>query len=583
MNDTVKKAEAPPPAATKVNIPKPKPARPALKIDNPSTPGATFVFRDKNGTAMRYVIAFIQNNISYHVSHRFAAAQRVPVDLLVGQAEAFNEFIDSNNFNATDSAIFKEMKDVIAAELEARRLRFEKNSAEGRAEFYDLTEMLKEGVECVADFNDELVAGPITGVQMKYTWMGVPYIQVNLRVIHNMNGVVEEGEYGATIGYYEGFAKLDRLPVYPMSAEIKAKLIERGKIFMKFASGVSYLAYSGHLTRTSWFGEKTYRAAGRAMIDVGSFKRVDSDQQRQEMRNSRIQGIDTHDEDASALTAEDFSLTEENCWRTFPYTLGFSFAAKQWGSMRVEELSDINWRNDAFEKLVLDERLKELVKALVSNQSGTFEDLIEGKGGGTIFLLHGPPGEGKTLTAEAIAELLHKPLYSISVGELGIDPKSLELRLREVLDIATVWDAVILIDEADIFLEERDEHNILRNAMVGVFLRLLEYHQGVLFLTTNRVKNIDEAFYSRISVGLHFKKGEDEKRAQIWTNLLAAAKVEGVNVDKLKSERLNGRQIKSAIRLSQTLAKARETVIDDALIGEVIELTTSFERERQKK
>ena len=90
------------------------------------------------------------------------------------------------------------------------------------------------------------------------------------------------------------------------------------------------------------------------------------------------------------------------------------------------------------------------------------------------------------------------------MGELGTDPRQLESSLREILDVATAWDAVIGLDEADVFLEARDEHDIVRNAMVGVFLRLLEYHQGVLFLTTNRVKNIDSAFYSRISVALQY-------------------------------------------------------------------------------
>lgn len=58
----------------------------------------------------------------------------------------------------------------------------------------------------------------------------------------------------------------------------------------------------------------------------------------------------------------------------------------------------------------------------------------------------------------------------------------------------------MLLDEADVFLERRVNNDIKRNAMVGVFLRLLEYHQGILFLTTNRVSTFDDAFNSRISV-----------------------------------------------------------------------------------
>lgn len=57
-------------------------------------------------------------------------------------------------------------------------------------------------------------------------------------------------------------------------------------------------------------------------------------------------------------------------------------------------------------------------------------------------------GVGKTLTAEAVAELLHTPLYSISVGELGTDAVMLEKQLREILEVSRTWNSVILIDEA---------------------------------------------------------------------------------------------------------------------------------------
>ena len=67
-------------------------------------------------------------------------------------------------------------------------------------------------------------------------------------------------------------------------------------------------------------------------------------------------------------------------------------------------------------------------------------------------MLHGPPGTGKTLTAEGIAELLKRPLYMVSTGELGTRSDQLEIELNKILDVAHSWGAVLLLDEADVFL-----------------------------------------------------------------------------------------------------------------------------------
>jgi hypothetical protein len=149
---------------------------------------------------------------------------------------------------------------------------------------------------------------------------------------------------------------------------------------------------------------------------------------------------------------------------------------------------------------------------------------------------------GKTLTAESVAELLHRPLYTITVGELGtsvqvwfnlgefvgletypFELQSLEDKLKSILDIAAAWDAVLLLDEvpwfqhplrlttfssqADVYLEKRSSAvDVERNGLVCVFLRLLEYYQGVLFLTTNHVRHFDDAIFSRVSVALEVYK-----------------------------------------------------------------------------
>eukprot|EP01117_Protostelium_nocturnum_P011204 TRINITY_DN4066_c0_g1_i1.p1 TRINITY_DN4066_c0_g1~~TRINITY_DN4066_c0_g1_i1.p1 ORF type:complete len:183 (+),score=62.05 TRINITY_DN4066_c0_g1_i1:164-712(+) len=151
--------------------------------------------------------------------------------------------------------------------------------------------------------------------------------------------------------------------------------------------------------------------------------------------------------------------------------------------------------------------------------------------------------------------MLKRPLYSISVGELGTNTSVLESKLRDILVIASSWDAVILIDEADIFLEKRANNDIERNAMVGIFLRLLEYHQGYLFLTTNRVGCFDEAFHSRINVSIHYKDLDKSARVQIWKNFCEIAKITGVSYEALAEHELNGRQIRNTVRLAQCLAK----------------------------
>ena len=88
--------------------------------------------------------------------------------------------------------------------------------------------------------------------------------------------------------------------------------------------------------------------------------------------------------------------------------------------------------------------------------------------------------------------------WQISAGELGTTVEKLEAQLPLIFQRADKWKSVLLLDEADVCLERRSLHGVHRNALVSVFLRELEYYQGIMFLTTNRVKQIDNAIASRI-------------------------------------------------------------------------------------
>ena len=201
-------------------------------------------------------------------------------------------------------------------------------------------------------------------------------------------------------------------------------------------------------------------------------------------------------------------FSEEELLIASPVVLGFAFSEKMWLEFTVSGIHEIDWNEGAFDSLVLPEKQKSIVKALVQSHTSeaqekkNIDDVIQGKGKGLVAVLHGTPGVGKTLTAEGIAELLRCPLYCVSAGELGTNPRELEQELTKILDVAHSWGAVLLLDEADVFLEARTAQDIHRNALVSIFLRLLEYFQGILFLTTNRVSTFDDAFQSRIHIAL---------------------------------------------------------------------------------
>lgn len=169
------------------------------------------------------------------------------------------------------------------------------------------------------------------------------------------------------------------------------------------------------------------------------------------------------------------------------------------GAFSIDHVSEVDWDSTVFDSLVMDKPLKDVIYRLVQahrTHVSTFDDFVKGKGKGLIGLLLGPPGSGKTLTAEAIAETAHMPLYMVSSGALGSDPQDIYTNLTKILELATHWNAVLLLDEADVFLARRNPTDLQRNAIVSVFLRELEYYQGVLILTTNQAQIIDDAFQS---------------------------------------------------------------------------------------
>lgn len=277
------------------------------------------------------------------------------------------------------------------------------------------------------------------------------------------------------------------------------------------------------------------------------------------------------------------------CNRTVP---GFSFATKQWLMFDVDLIKDVDFNTEAFQTLLLPPDQKNMIHSLVrvhTNEGRGFDDVIKGKGKGMIFLLHGVPGVGKTLTAgecndfrtskanvltkssESVAEYTNRPLYTLSCGELGETPAHAEQNLAKALRLATSWKAIVLIDEADVFMEQRSTNDLKRNSLVSskvshipvcillrcyrinilystVFLRLLEYFEGLLILTTNRIGAFDPAFKSRIHLAIKYNPLTKAFRRDLWRVFIISASsgvwpewMDNGCLDQLSMAELNGR------------------------------------------
>ncbi|KAF3003190.1 hypothetical protein E8E13_009476 [Curvularia kusanoi] len=267
---------------------------------------------------------------------------------------------------------------------------------------------------------------------------------------------------------------------------------------------------------------------------------------------------------------------------------------------RVYDLLDVatlekpSMAETAIDKLVIDKESKTLIKAIAQThieKSEEFKaDFISGKGDGKILLLHGPPGTGKTLTAESVAEFTGRPLLSIAVADLGYYTHEIEVKLLQWFRRANDWDAIVLLDEADVFLAQRSD-DLQRNSVVSVFLRAFDYFQGILFLTTNRVAQFDEAFKSRIHLSLGYKKLDNAAREEIWNNLFEKLREDhksgGLRIeydyyaqqyvnkdDEVKALEWNGREIRNgnpvtSLTLAVYDAKHPSKPSDKPLIPEV--------------
>ncbi|KAI8666899.1 ATPase-AAA-core domain-containing protein [Fusarium sp. Ph1] len=423
-------------------------------------------------------------------------------------------------------------------------------------------------------------------------------------------------------GRVDGSMDISELPLVPKryfdrAAQVTDEIVKRGQTYRDIMGGElnghAYRHYKGPV----WSNDRVNVSARgvaneRVVVDYKAFldsspseasslenlgkgspsSGSDSDSDSSSAKSS---GADDGEKDAFAAllgkipkkhgvkTMEDLLLLSP------PRMPAYGLKSKQWGWVLIENLTPVEASEVPFRSLQADPSTKSLVRSLVvGHQNGgldnDFDDVVRNKAKGLVMMLHGKPGIGKTLTAESIAELNGSPLYSVSGGELSVDVSKVEEKLTSVFELGKRWKAIILLDEADVVMTKRSSSELERNAIVAVWLRMLEYFEGILFLTTNRQDQFDEAFQSRIHLTIKLPDLGPKERQGIWEALVH---FNGKVTDEtswtpqmfeiLGKLEVNGRLIKNLLRTATYHARStkRDNPLRPSHLCEVIKVELS--------
>ncbi|KAF7534329.1 hypothetical protein G7054_g6315 [Neopestalotiopsis clavispora] len=378
------------------------------------------------------------------------------------------------------------------------------------------------------------------------------------------------------IKHYDGEIRILDLDVYPVQfhpehTTLIRQIEERGRKYLRSSGHKSYDGYTAPRSRR----DQREELQGDVFVDLETYLQTHTRRIQQfgkletSLRDSSVNGegysttktdseisYTNHEIDVALMgiflssirqnllffTPEQ-ALASPDCLQLMPSTVpGYAFSLRKWCGLEVDLISEIDTGRESrganFDDLVIPDTFRDMLIALVENHTSRSQrlqaretgiergqdrhriDIVRGKGQGLIILLHGPPGSGKTSTAETIAAFTQRPLYSITCGDLGLEPNEVESALQQHMKKADRWGCVLLLDEADVFLMQRDWQDVKRNALVSVLLRQLEYYSGILFLTTNRPGVIDEAFISRIHLSLRYPLIDLAATKRMWSNIM---------------------------------------------------------------
>lgn len=233
-------------------------------------------------------------------------------------------------------------------------------------------------------------------------------------------------------------------------------------------------------------------------------------------------------------------------------------------------------KKHSWDELVMKKDQKEIIrracnqikyKHIVYDKWGMGKRVLYGRGLSMLFT--GPPGTGKTMAAQVVANELELEIYKVDLSKviskyIGESEKN----LGEVFDSAKRSNVILLFDETDALFgkrtEVKDSHDKNANVETSYLLQKMEEYDGITIMTTNFIENIDKAFFRRINYVIHFNFPDIASRKEIWIKMFPKETPldQDINFDFLaKKFEIAGGSIKNAVITSTFMAASESSKV----------------------
>jgi len=356
---------------------------------------------------------------------------------------------------------------------------------------------------------------------------------------------------------FQGTRAFSSLFLQPVTDEALAKVTERGRLYLSYSRVCCAEYYDDTPMRSVFSGDSTPRIR-RVMVDPVGFHRA-------------LQGYNPN------LRVPLPDDAQEHIAR-LPYWIGgYDLEVNQWRTFNIWDLKPVKYDQEAWSKLIMDEDTKDLIRALVDNAGCSVGGLKPAQfNKGQTILLKGSPGTGRMTTVHAVCNLLKRPLLTINITshDFLYDLMNLVLDIALRVSFAATWNAVIVVKDADRFLESKDQGH--RDRVRTVF-RQFELDDCISFWVSGacdeelltqfsavvELPELDTAARRRLWLG-HF--GLNDPAAIIWNSertLISSSSVDQKEMDhslllrdveKLSRHQLDGRMIDNIVRSARALA-----------------------------